>query len=208
MEEILDLYTQPYDPKRPLICMDETSKQLVRETRTPLALRPGQPAKYDYEYQREGVCNLFLFFEPLRGWRMVDIRAQRTKQDWVYEMKKLVETYYPEAEVIRVVLDNLNTHNPAAFYEFFAPAEAKPLLDRLEFHYTPKHASWLNMAEIELSVISRQCLKQRIPTQQQVQKEVRAWAQIRNEQCKTVDWHFTTAEARQRLKHLYPSYSE
>jgi len=169
MEEILELYTQPYDPKRSLVCMDETSKQLVREVRTPMALRPGQPAKYDYEYQREGVCNVFMFFEPLRGWRAVDIRARRTKQEWVYSMKHLVEEHYPEAEVVRVVVDNLNTHNPAAFYEFFAPAEAKGILDRLELHYTPKHASWLNMVEIELSVLSRQCLNQRIPDQQQMQ---------------------------------------
>lgn len=207
MEAVLDLYTQPYDPKRPLVCMDETSKQLIRETRIPLPLRPGHPQKYDYEYQREGVCNLFLFFEPLRGWRVVDVRTQRTKQDWVEEMKTLVEEYYPAAEVVRVVLDNLNTHNPAAFYEFLAPVEAKKLLDRLEFHYTPKHASWLNMAEIEFSVVTRQCLPQRIPTQEQVQQEVWAWACARNAQCKTVDWQFTTAEARRRLKRLYPSYS-
>jgi len=207
MEDILDLYTQPYDAKRPLVCMDETSKQLVSEVRTPLALRPGQPARYDYEYQREGVCNVFMFFEPLRGWRAVDIRARRTKQDWVYGMKKLVEEYYPEAEVVRVVVDNLNTHNPAAFYEFFAPAEAKEILNRLEVHYTPKHASWLNMAEIELSVVSRQCLNQRIPDQQRMPREVSAWARARNEQCKRVDWQFTTADARIRLKRLYPTYS-
>ena len=207
MEEILELYTQSYNPKRPLVCMDETSKQLVSEVRTPIALRPGHPARYDHEYRREGVCNVFMFFEPLRGWRAVEIRARRTKQEWVYSMKKLVEEHYPEAEVVRVVVDNLNTHNPAAFYEFFAPAEAKGILDRLELHYTPKHASWLNMAEIELSVLSRQCLNQRIPNQQRMQSEVRAWARERNEHCKTVDWQFTTADARIRLKRLYPSYS-
>ena len=207
MEDILGLYTQPYDPKRPVVCMDETSKQLVSEVRLPLALRPGQPARYDHEYRREGVCNAFMFFEPLRGWRAVDIRARRTKQDWVWGMKKLVEAHYPEAEVVRVVMDNLNTHNPAAFYEFFAPVEAKRLLDRLELHYTPKHASWLNMAEMELSVLSRQCLNQRIPDQQQMQRDVRAWARVRNKHCKTVDWQFKTEEARIRLKRLYPSYS-
>jgi len=207
MEDILDLYTQPYDAKRPLVCMDETSKQLVSEVRTPIALRPGQPARYDHEYRREGVCNVFMFFEPLRGWRAVDIRARRTKQDWVYSMKQLVEEHYPEADVVIVVMDNLNTHNPAAFYEFFDPAEAKRILDRLEVHYTPKHASWLNMTEIELSVLSRQCLNQRIPDQQQMEREVRAWARERNEQCKRVDWQFRTADARIRLKQLYPSYS-
>ena len=207
MEDILELYNQPYDAKRPLVCMDETSKQLVSEVRTPIALRPGQPARYDHKYRREGVCHVFMFFEPLRGWRAVEIRARRTKQEWVHGMKTLVEEYYPEAEVVRVVVDNLNTHNPAAFYEYFAPVEAKRILDRLELHYTPKHASWLNMAEIELSVLSRQCLKQRIPDQQRMQREVSAWAQARNEQCKTVDWQFTTADARIRLKRLYPSFS-
>ena len=207
MEHLLDLYTQPYDPTRPVVCMDETSKQLVSEVRVPQGMRPGRPARSDYEYQREGVCNVFMYFEPLRGWRAVDIHARRTKQEWVVGMKTLMEVHYPEAKVVRVVVDNLNTHNPAAFYEFFPPAEAKQILDRLELYYTPKHASWLNMAEIELSVISRQCLKQRIPDQPRLQREVRAWARVRNEQCNTVDWQFTTAEARIRLKRLYPLYS-
>lgn len=208
MEAVLDLYTQPYDPQRPLVCMDETSKQLIRETRQPRPMRPGQPRKYDYEYQREGVCNLFLIFEPLSGWRAVEVAAQRTKQEWVGVMKKVVEEYYPEAEVVRVVLDNLNIHNPAAFYEVLPPAEAKRLLDRLEFHYTPVHASWLNMAEIEFSVLTRQCLGRRIPTQAQLQQEVRVWATTRNAHCKMVDWQFTTPTARRRLKRLYPSYPE
>lgn len=208
MEDILDLYTQPYDPKRPVVCMDETNKQLISEVRTSIALRPGHPARYEHEYRREGVCNVFMFFEPLRGWRRVEIRTRRTKQDWVWVVKKLMEEQYPEAEMVRMVVDNLNTHNPAAFYEFCPPAEAKGILDRLELHYTPKHASWLNMAEIELSVVSRQCLNRRIPDEPQMAREVRAWARARNKQCKRVDWQFRTEDARIRLKRLYPSYSE
>ncbi len=207
MEDILDLYTQPYDAKRPVICLDETSRQLISEVRTPIPMQPGQPAKYDHQYRREGVCSLFMFFEPLTGWREVKVRARRTKKDWVQCLKEVVEEHFNDTVVVRVVQDNLNTHNPSAFYEIFDPAEAKQILDRLEFHYTPKHASWLNMVEIELSVLNRQCLKQRISTAQRLQEEVNAWASHRNEHCKTVDWHFTTTDARIRLKRLYPTYS-
>ena len=201
MEDVLELYTQPYDPKLPVICMDETSKQLVSEVRTPIALIPGQLARYDHEYRREGVGHVFMFVEPLRGWRAVDIRAWRTKQEWIDSMKTLVEEHYPKAEGVQVVVDNLNTHNPAVFYEYCTPAEAKGILNRLELHYTPKHASWLNMAEIELSMLSRQCLNQRM------EREGMAWTRKRNEQCKRVNWQFRTEDARNRLKRLYPSYS-
>ena len=208
MEDVLDLYAQPYDPKRPILCMDEANKQLLSEVREPIPLQPGQPLKYDYQYRREGVCNLFMFFDPLTGWREVILRELRTKRDWVLCLKQVVDEHFSEAEVVRIVQDNLNTHNPAAFYEVLEPAEAKRLLDRLEFHFTPLHASWLNMAEIELSVLSRQCLNQRIPTVQKLQKEVKAWVNRRNKRDKTVDWQFTTADARIRLKRLYPLYLE
>jgi hypothetical protein len=207
MEDVLDLYTQPWDPKYPVICMDEMSKQLVSEVRPALPLQSGQPVKYDYHYHRAGVCNLFMFFEPLGGWRAVKTRARRTAKDWVACMRWLVEDCYTEAERIRVVLDNLNTHTPAAFYEFLPPAEAKRLLDRLEFHYTPKHASWLNMAEIELSVLSRQCLNRRIPSPDYLVSEVEKWTERRNNACRKVDWQFTSNDARIRLKSLYPSYA-
>ena len=207
MEDVLDLYTKSYDPKRPVICLDEANRQLISEVRTPIPIQPGQPAKYDYQYHREGVCNLFLFFEPLTSWREVKVRTYRTKKDWVQCIQEVLKERFGEVEVVRLVQDNLNTHNPSAFYEVLDPTEAKQILDRLEFHFTPKHASWLNMAEVELSVLSSQCLKKRIPTMQHMQQEVTAWASYRNKQCKTVDWHFTTADARIKLKRLYPSYS-
>ena len=164
LEDVLDLYTQPYDPKRPVICMDETNKQLISEMKVPIKMKPGQPVKYDYQYKREGVCNLFMFFEPLRGWRRILVQKHRTKKDWVMCVTTILEKCWDEIEIMKLVVDNLNTHNPAAFYEFFKPKKARQLLSRLEFHYTPKHASWLNMAEIDLSVLTRQCLKQRIPS--------------------------------------------
>ena len=207
MEDVLDLYTCLLDPQHPVICMDETSKQLISEILSPVPVKPGQPAKHDYQYRRGGVCNLFMFTEPLTGWREVMIRERRTKKDWVHCMKTLLDDHYSEAKIVRVVLDNLNTHVPSAFYEVLEPAEAKRLLDRLEFHYTPKHASWLNIAEIELSVLTRQCLKRRIPDQQHLQREVNAWVKKRNNHCKKVDWQFTTFDARVRLKKLYPSFS-
>lgn len=207
MEKVLDLYTQPYDPNRPVVCMDETPKQLISETNQPLPMKPGRPLRYEHHYRREGVCNLFLFFEPLVGQRHIVVRTRRTTKDWVYCLKSIVDDWYKEAEVVRIVLDNLSTHKPAAFYEYFAPAEAKRLLDKLEFYFTPKHASWLNMAEIDFSVLSRQCLNQRIPSRDLLEQQVSAWVTSRNAQVGTVDWHFTTGDARIRLKRLYPSYS-
>jgi DDE superfamily endonuclease len=205
MEDVLDLYTLPYDPRYPQVCFDETSKQLIGETRTPLPAEPGQPERYDYEYVRNGVANLFMFFAPLHNWRHVKATEHRTKQDWAYCMRDLVDVHFPDAIRIRLVEDNLNTHDPAALYEVFEPAEAKRILDRLEFHYTPKHGSWLNMAEIELSVLSGQCLDQRIPNLSYLEHEVAAWEADRNAAEATVNWRFTTADARIKLKRLYPS---
>lgn len=204
MEDVLGIYKRPYDPKQPLVCMDETSKQLVSETRQPLALELGQSQRYDYEYQREGVCNLFVFFEPLRGWRHLSVTQRRTQQDWAWAMQELVDVHYPEAERITVVLDNLNTHTGAALYRTFRPTEARRILERLELHYTPKHGSWLNMAEIELSVLTRQCLERRLADRDTVQREVAAWEVERNQRASTVDWQFTTVDARTKLKRLYP----
>lgn len=205
MEDVLDVYTLPYDPDRPVVCMDESNKQLVSETRKPIPTAPGHPRRYDYEYQRNGVCNLFMFFEPLRGWRHIEVRERRTKVDWAICMKELLDNHYADAEVVRLVLDNLNTHELSSFYEAFEPAEAKRLIDRLELHYTPKHGSWLNMAEIELSVVSRQCLGQRIENQQDMEREIMAWEIDRNACASTVDWQFTTDDARIKLKRLYPT---
>ncbi len=204
MEDVLEVYKRPYDPAHPQVCMDEISKQLVSETRQPLPAQPGQPQRYDYEYRREGVCNLFIFFEPLRGQRHLKVTQRRTRQDWAWAMKDLVDVYYPDAERIIVVLDNLNTHNGASLYQAFEPAEARRILERLDFHYTPKHGSWLNMAEIELSVFARQCLNRRIPDQDTLQREVAALEAERNRVASTVDWRFTTADARIKLKKLYP----
>jgi len=208
MEDVLNLYHEPYDPLYPVVCFDETSKQLVSETRVTLPPGPGQVARYDYEYRRNGVRNLFMFFEPLRGWRHVKVTERRTKVDWAYCMKQLVDEFYPEAVRIRVVQDQLNTHNPSVLYEAFEPQEARRLLDRLEFHYTPKHGSWLNMAEIEFSALSRQCLDQRIPDETTLQLEVAAWEEDRNAHGTKVDWRFTTQDARIKLKHLYPSFQD
>ena len=205
MEDVLDLYTLPYDPRYPQVCFDETSKQLIGETRLPLPAQPGQPERYDYEYVRNGVANVFMFFAPLHNWRHVKVTEHRTKLDWAYCMRDLVDVHFPDAVKIRLVEDNLNTHEPAALYEVFEPAEAKRILDRLDFHYTPKHGSWLNMAEIELSVLSGQCLDQRIPDLSCLEHEVAAWETDRNAAKATVNWRFTTADARIKLKRLYPS---
>jgi len=205
MEDVLDLYTAPEDPRYPLVCFDETSKQLIGETRTPLPTKPGQPERYDFEYVRNGVQNLFMFFAPLHNWRHVKVTDRRTKVDWAHCMHDLVDIHFPEAVRIRIVEDHLNTHDPAALYDVFEPAEAKRILDRLEFHYTPKHGSWLNMAEIELSVVSSQCLDRRIPDKPTLEHEVVAWADRRNDRHATVNWRFTTADARIKLKRLYPS---
>jgi transposase len=205
MEEVLDVYTRPYDPNRPMVCMDETTKQLVGETRVPLSSRRGRLQRYDYEYVRHGVSNLFMLFEPLQARRYVKVTDRRTSQDWAQLMRQLVDEHYPEAEVITLVLDNLNTHTPASLYQTFEPAEARRIARRLEIHYTPKHGSWLNMAEIELSVLSRQCLDRRIPDQTTLDREVTGWQAGRNTDGATVDWRFTTEDARIKLKKLYPS---
>lgn len=207
MEDILDLYAEGYDPIRPLICFDEFPYQLVAEKRLPLPMKPGKPTRYDYEYRRMGTCNLFMFFQPQAGWRHVEVTKQRTKQDFAHCMKDLVDNHFPEAEIVRVVLDNLNTHTPAALYEVFAPEEARRLVRKLEFHYTPKHASWLNMAEIEISVLDRQCLDRRLSEIVRVRSEVMAWNNRRNKQRATVDWQFTSSKARSKLQYLYPSNS-
>jgi transposase len=207
MEDVLDLYAQPYAVCAPVVCFDETSKQLVKETRRPWPVAPGQPARYDYEYERNGVANLFQSFQPLTGWRHVEVTERRTKPDFAGEMKRLVDERFPRAIKIRVVLDNLNTHTKAALYEAFAPAEAKRIADRLEFHYTPKHGSWLNMAEIELSILTNQCLDRRIPGAEALTHEVGAWERDRNAEHATVNWQFKVADARTKLKRLYPNPS-
>lgn len=204
MEDILALYMQPEDPKRPLVCMDEVPKQLISDVRDPLPVQPGQSLRVDYEYERHGVANLFMFFEPFRGQRHIKVTDTRTRLDWAEAMRELSDEMHPEAEKIIVVLDNLNTHTPAAFYLAFEPEEARRLVNRFEFHYTPKHGSWLNMAEIELSVLSRQCISGRIPDDQSLRQEVQAWESDRNAKVVKVDWRFTTADARIKLKRLYP----
>lgn len=205
MEDVLDLYEQPYDPKRPKVCFDETNKQLIEEKRLPLPAKPGQPECYDYEYRRKGTRNLFMFCEPQRGWRHIEVSERRTMQDFAKQMQWLVDVAYPNAELVRVVLDNLNTHKPASLYETFPPAEARRILKRLEFHFTPKHGSWLNMAEIELSALSRQCLDQRIEDEQTLKQELAAYEQRRNDARATIDWRFTSHDARVKLQRLYPS---
>jgi len=207
MEDLLDLYAEDFDPLRPVVCFDELPYQLVAETCLPLPLQPGKPLRYDYEYRRNGTCNLFMFFQPLAGWRHVEVTEQRTKRDFAYQMKDLVDVHFPQAEVIRVVLDNLNTHSPAALYEVFEPQEARRIVRKLEFHYTPKHGSWLNMAEIEISVLDRQCLDRRLDDIPIVRSEVQAWEALRNDQHATVDWRFTTTKARSKMQYLYPSQS-
>jgi len=207
MEDVLDLYAEPYDPQRPKVNFDETSKQLIAETRQPLKIEVGQPQRYDYEYSRQGVRNLFMFVEPQTGWRHVAVTTQRTKLDFAQQMKWLVNERYPEAEIIRIVLDNLNTHTAASLYEAFAPEEARRIVKKLEFHYTPKHGSWLNMAEIELSVLQRQCLDRRIPDEATLKQEIKAWEERRNNMRATIDWRFSITDARDKLKRLYPSRS-
>jgi hypothetical protein len=208
MEDVLDVYARPYDPKRPQVCFDEMLVQLIAETRNPLPPKPGQPERFDYEYKRNGTRNLFVFFQPLAGRRHVLITEQRTKMDYAQAMRYLVDELFPEADVVVVVQDNLNTHTPAALYEAFEPAEAKRILNRLEFHYTPGHGSWLNMVEIELSILSEQCLDDRIPDEQSLRREVEAWQAERNEQRATVNWRFRTSDARVKLERLYPNLSE
>jgi hypothetical protein len=205
MEDVLDVYHQPHDPKRPLVCFDEGTKQQVKETRLPLPAQPGSIAKHDYEYERNGTSNLFLFFAPLESWRHVKITDQRTKIDFAHCMRDLVDIHFPEADKIVLVMDNLNTHKLASLYDAFPAPQARRILEKLEIHYTPKHGSWLNMAEIELSVLSRQCLNRRIPDQFTLIHEVAAWQDQRNAAHSTVQWRFTTADARIKLQRLYPT---
>jgi len=208
MEDVLEVYTRLYDPRCPVICMDEVSKQVLREVRAPLAMQPGQVRREDYEYVRGGVLNLFVFCEPLRGWRRIAITERRTKRDWAEQIQQLVDHHYPDAERIVLVMDNLNTHTPAALYERFPATEARRLASKLEIHYTPKHGSWLNMAEIELSVLSRQCLDRRVPDRTTLEQEVAAWVVARNAKGAPIDWRFTTDDARIKLRRLYPSFQE
>ncbi len=204
----MDVYQRPPDPTRPLICLDETSRQLLAEVRPPLPVAPGHAARHDPEYARGGVVNLFLVTEPLRGWRQVRVSDQRTRVDWAHCVRELVDLHYPDADRIVLVMDQLNTHSPASLYQAFPPAEAKRIADRLDIHYTPKHGSWLNMAEIELSVLQRQCLDRRLGDRATVAHGVTAWATARNAATSAIDWQFTTADARIKLKRLYPAYEE
>lgn len=205
MEDVLDLYHEAYNAEFPVVCFDETNKQLMGETREALPMSPGQAVRHDYEYQRCGTRNLFLFFEPLRAWRHVKVTQHRKKTDWAYCMQELVDVWYPGAKRIRVVMDNLNTHKLSVLYDTFEPAEARRLCRKLEIHYTPVHGSWLNMAEIEFSVLTRQCLNRRIPDEDHLAAAAQAWEDSRNARQRTVDWQFTTDDARIKLKKLYPS---
>ncbi|MCA9068520.1 MAG: IS630 family transposase, partial [Planctomycetaceae bacterium] len=205
MENVLELYRLPYDPEFPVICMDEASKQLIGEVRTPIPGSEDQPMRYDYEYERLGVCNQFMFVEPLRGFRKVFVRKRRTMIDWAFCIRELLDVHYPKAKAVRLVLDNLNTHTGASLYEAFSPSEARRLLSRLEFHYTPKHGSWLNRAEIEIGVMNGQCLDRRIAQQSILADEVAAWEQRRNQDEAKIRWAFTVSDARVKLKKIYPS---
>lgn len=205
MEEVLAVYKRPFDERFPQVCLDEGSKQLLAETREPLPMKKGVPERHDYEYHRDGMCSIFLACEPLAGRRILQVREQRTKADWAYFVRELIDRHYPQAEKIVLVLDNLNTHTPSAFYEVFEPAEAWRLAQKLEIHYTPKHGSWLNLAEIELSVLARQCLHRRLATSEEVRRQVAAWETHRNQAQATINWRFTAEDARIKLKRLYPS---
>ena len=205
MEDILEVYHRPHDPEYPVVCLDETSKQLIAETRVPIAAKPGRPARHDYEYERNGTANLFMLFAPLEGWRHVEVTDRHTALDYARLLKELSDEYFPGAVRIVLVQDNLNTHKPASLYEAFPAAEARRLVERFEWHYTPKHGSWLDLAESELSVLSSQCLDRRIPDKQTLTEEVTAWQAERNKKHAKADWQFTTADARVRLKRLYPS---
>lgn len=206
MEEVLDLYVKPHNPAFPLICMDERPMQLLKETRTPLAMRPGSIVKYDYEYERNGTAVHFLFTDPLQGWRRASVRERRTAKDWAEEMRILLEEDYPESEKVILVCDNLNTHKIASFYEAFPAEKARRLAARLEIHYTPKHGSWLNIAECELSALVTECLNRRLGNLEKVRRETEAWNRQRNAVQKQVDWRFTTEDARIKLKYLYPQF--
>jgi hypothetical protein len=206
MEDVLEIYHRPYNSQFPVICMDEASKQLVAEIRKPLPMLPGQPLRYDSEYERRGTCNVFMFCEPLAGYRHVRVTEQRTRVDWAFAMRDLLDEKYKNVEKVVLVMDNLNTHSPASFYEAFPPSEARRLTERVEIHHTPKHGSWLNIAECELSVLGRQCLARRIDDGQRLADEVAAWEAERNLCATQVNWQFTTAAARVKLRRLYPEF--
>ncbi len=208
MEDVLEVYQRPRDPQRPLVCLDEQSKQLIKETRTPIPAAPGRPERHDYEYERNGTANLFMLFAPLEGWRHVKVTERRTKLDFAAVIRELVDVHFPRAEKIVLVMDNLNTHKAASLYEAFPPAEARRLIEKLEIHYTPKHGSWLDMAETELSILTKQCLDRRIPDKVTLAREVAAWEQQRNTANAKINWQFTTADARTKLKRLYPSFED
>jgi uncharacterized small protein (DUF1192 family) len=205
MEDVLEVYHRPHDPECPVVCLDETSKQLTAETRVPITAKPGRPARYDYEYERNGTANLFMLFAPLEGWRHVEVTDRHTALDYARLLKELSDEHFPNAVRIVLVQDNLNTHRPASLYEAFPAAEARRLVERFEWHYTPKHGSWLNLAESELSALSTQCLSRRIPDKQTLTDEVAAWQAERNKKHARADWQFTTVDARVKLKRLYPS---
>ena len=206
MEDVLEVYQRPHDPQRPVVCLDETSKQLIIETRAPIPVKPGQPARHDYEYQRNGVANLFMMFAPLEGWRHVKVTDRHTGVDYAQVLKELSDTHFPHATKIVLVQDNLNTHKPASLYEAFPAAEARRIVERFEWHYTPKHGSWLDMAESELGVLATQCLDRRIPDKQTLTREITAWQNNRNKHHAKANWQFTTADARVKMKSLYPSF--
>jgi hypothetical protein len=206
MEDTLEVYTRPYDPRRPQICMDEGSKQLLAETRASLPMKEGKPKREDYEYEREGTCSIFVACEPLAGKRYLKVTKQRTKKDWAEFMQEVIDVHYPDAEKIILVMDNLNTHVLSSFYEAFDAPTARRLVEKVEIHYTPKHGSWLNMAEIELSILARQCLSDRMPSREFVEQQVSAWQNERNHVQVTINWRFTTQDARIKLKRLYPSF--
>ena len=206
MEDVLEVYHRPHDPDYPLVCVDESSKQLIEETRTPIPMKPGQPARYDYEYERNGTSNLFMMFAPLEGWRHVKVTDRHTAVDYAHVLKEVSDTHLPDAKKIVLVQDNLNTHTPASLYEAFPADEARRLVERFEWHYTPKHGSWLNLAESELGVLSSQCLDRRMSDKSFLAREVAAWEAIRNKTHTRANWRFTTENARVKLKHLYPSF--
>lgn len=208
MEDVLDLYEQPYNPECPIVCVDETPYQLIGEKFVPLSMEPGTPQRYDSEYTRNGVVNLFMMFQPAAGWRHVSIREHRTKADFADVMKVLLDEHFPAVQGLKVVMDNLNTHTPASFYEVFPPGEARRLASKLDIHYTPKHGSWLDMAEVEISVLKGQCLDRRIATVEQLAEEVSAWEQERNDKKATVEWQFTSQKARKKLTRLYPQVEQ
>ena len=205
MEDVLEVYHRPHDPTRPLVCLDETSKQLVAETRTPEPMRAGQPARHDYEYKRNGTANLFMLFAPLEGWRHVEVTERRTAIDYAKILRDLADIHFPGASKIVLVQDNLNTHTPASLYEAFEPSEARRIIERFEWHYTPKHGSWLNLAESELAVLATQCLDRRIPNKAKLEREAADWTSRRNTHNAKANWHFTTRQARVKLKSLYPA---